>query len=108
MVAGKSPISSAALTRAPTKASPKLPPLPKLTIRRPVEANANPCLTIMATMLGKPTDVDIGSHSSRTLSTLVGVAPNSLYFQGRSLVTDGVFPQGAGRPMATHQPAAHH
>ncbi|KAF1822180.1 uncharacterized protein K489DRAFT_308719, partial [Dissoconium aciculare CBS 342.82] len=29
-----------------------LPPLPKLTIRRPVEANANPCLTIMATMLG--------------------------------------------------------
>lgn len=47
MVAGKT--SPAALARAAT--SPKLPPLPKLRVRRPDRAEANPCIGVMSSML---------------------------------------------------------
>ncbi|CAK4021350.1 Hypothetical predicted protein [Lecanosticta acicola] len=51
MVAGKN--TPASLSRAATQANPKLPPLPKLRVRKPDRAAANPCLTIMSTMLGE-------------------------------------------------------
>ncbi|KAM0701666.1 hypothetical protein Q7P35_010575 [Cladosporium inversicolor] len=48
MVAGKNTTNQ--LARA--AAAPKLPPLPKLRVRKPDQANANPCLGVMTTMLG--------------------------------------------------------
>ncbi|WPH00406.1 hypothetical protein R9X50_00323300 [Acrodontium crateriforme] len=50
MVAGKQ--SPSALARASAAASTKLPPLPKLRIRRPDRVEANPCLGVMSSMLG--------------------------------------------------------
>ncbi|KXT01358.1 hypothetical protein AC578_6656 [Pseudocercospora eumusae] len=50
MVAGKT--SKEALARAAVQPTPKLPPLPKLKVRRPDQGNANPCLAIMSSMLG--------------------------------------------------------
>jgi hypothetical protein len=47
MVAGKNTTN---LARA--AAAPKLPPLPKLRVRKPDQTNANPCLGVMSTMLG--------------------------------------------------------
>ncbi|KAK8215309.1 40S ribosomal protein mrp10 [Zalaria obscura] len=38
-----------AVTRA---AAPRLPPLPKLRVRRPDQANANPCIGMMSSVLG--------------------------------------------------------
>lgn len=37
------------VTRA---AAPRLPPLPKLRVRKPDQANANPCIGIMSSVLG--------------------------------------------------------
>ena len=48
MVAGKNTTNQ--LARA--AAAPKLPPLPKLRVRKPDQTNANPCLGVMSTMLG--------------------------------------------------------
>lgn len=48
MVAGKNTTNQ--LARA--AAAPKLPPLPKLRVRKPDQTNANPCLGVMTTMLG--------------------------------------------------------
>jgi len=48
MVAGKGTPQS--LAKAAT--APKLPPLPKLRVRRPNETNANPCIGVMSTVLG--------------------------------------------------------
>jgi hypothetical protein len=48
MVAGKN--TTHQLARA--AAAPKLPPLPKLRVRKPDQTNANPCLGVMTTMLG--------------------------------------------------------
>ncbi|KAH9840425.1 mitochondrial ribosomal protein 10 [Teratosphaeria destructans] len=50
MVAGKN--SQQALARAATASSPKLPPLPKLRVRRPDKAEPNPCLGVMSSVLG--------------------------------------------------------
>lgn len=50
MVAGKQ--SPSAVARASAAASTKLPPLPKLRIRRPDRVEANPCLGVMSSMLG--------------------------------------------------------
>lgn len=48
MVAGKN--TPQALARAaPT---PKLPPLPKLRVRKPTQGDANPCLGMMTSVLG--------------------------------------------------------
>ncbi len=47
MVAGKT--SPLALARAAP--SPKLPPLPKLRVRKPNAAEANPCIGVMSSML---------------------------------------------------------
>lgn len=49
MVAGKSSPSS--LARA--AGAPKLPPLPKLRVRKPDRADANPCIGMMSSVLGK-------------------------------------------------------
>ncbi|KAF2724771.1 mitochondrial ribosomal protein 10 [Polychaeton citri CBS 116435] len=49
MVAGKNQ-SQHALQRAAS--APKLPPLPKLRVRRPDAASANPCLGAMSSVLG--------------------------------------------------------
>lgn len=49
MVANKSIPPS--LTRT-TASAPKLPPLPKLRVRRPDATNANPCLGVMSSVLG--------------------------------------------------------
>ncbi|KAK5130017.1 hypothetical protein LTR08_002533 [Meristemomyces frigidus] len=48
MVAGKSNAQS--LARA--AGAPKLPPLPKLRIRKPDRADANPCIGVMSSVLG--------------------------------------------------------
>lgn len=48
MVAGKNTTNQ--LARAAS--APKLPPLPKLRVRKPDQTNANPCLGVMTTMLG--------------------------------------------------------
>ncbi|KAK3078618.1 hypothetical protein LTS18_007048 [Coniosporium uncinatum] len=37
---------------ATTKVAPKLPPLPKLRVRRPNKPSENPCLGIMSSVLG--------------------------------------------------------
>ncbi|KAI5362262.1 Putative ribosomal protein MRP10 [Septoria linicola] len=50
MVAGKT--SKEALARAAQTTAPKLPPLPKLRVRKPDKGEANPCLGIMSSMLG--------------------------------------------------------
>ncbi|KAK4502802.1 hypothetical protein PRZ48_006228 [Zasmidium cellare] len=50
MVAGKN--NASAVSRAATQAAPRLPPLPKLKIRRPDRADANPCIGIMSSVLG--------------------------------------------------------
>lgn len=50
MVAGKN--NAASLSRAATQAAPKLPPLPKLKVRRPDRADANPCIGVMTSVLG--------------------------------------------------------
>ncbi|KAM3416941.1 hypothetical protein BST61_g8528 [Cercospora zeina] len=50
MVAGKT--SREALARAAQTTTPKLPPLPKLRVRKPNKGEANPCLAIMSSMLG--------------------------------------------------------
>ena len=52
MVAGKG--NPQALARAAT--SPKLPPLPKLRVRKPDRADANPCLGVMSSVLGTATN----------------------------------------------------
>ena len=49
MVVGKN-TQSLARAAAPT---PKLPPLPKLRVRRPDRTDANPCIGVMSTVLGK-------------------------------------------------------
>jgi len=49
MVAGKS--NPQALVRTASTA-PKLPPLPKLRVRRPNGAAENPCIGVMSSMLG--------------------------------------------------------
>lgn len=41
--------NSQAVTRA---AAPRLPPLPKLRVRKPDQANANPCIGVMSSVLG--------------------------------------------------------
>ncbi|KAL1297312.1 hypothetical protein AAFC00_004863 [Neodothiora populina] len=41
--------NSQAVTRA---TAPRLPPLPKLRVRRPDQANANPCIGVMSSVLG--------------------------------------------------------
>ncbi|KAF2228803.1 mitochondrial ribosomal protein 10 [Viridothelium virens] len=38
--------------QAATKVAPRLPPLPKLRVRRPNQAEANPCLGVMSSVLG--------------------------------------------------------
>ncbi|KAK4897083.1 40S ribosomal protein mrp10 [Elasticomyces elasticus] len=48
MVVGKN--SSQNLAKAVS--SPKLPPLPKLRVRKPNRADANPCLGVMGSVLG--------------------------------------------------------
>jgi hypothetical protein len=48
MVAGKN--TTHQLARAAS--APKLPPLPKLRIRKPDQTNENPCLGVMSTVLG--------------------------------------------------------
>ena len=53
MVAGKT--SPQTLARTATTAAgtaPKLPPLPKLRIRKPNRADANPCIGVMSSVLG--------------------------------------------------------
>nr|OQO23226.1 hypothetical protein B0A51_10411 [Rachicladosporium sp. CCFEE 5018] len=35
-----------------TASAPKLPPLPKLRVRRPEATNANPCIAMMSSVLG--------------------------------------------------------
>lgn len=49
MVAGKN--NSQALAKAAS--TPKLPPVPKLRVRRPNRADQNPCIGVMSTVLGK-------------------------------------------------------
>ncbi|TKA34053.1 hypothetical protein B0A50_00033 [Salinomyces thailandicus] len=48
MVAGKN--NAQALARA--TGPPKLPPVPKLRVRKPDRADANPCLGVMSSVLG--------------------------------------------------------
>ena len=48
MVAGKN--NPQALAKAAS--TPKLPPVPKLRVRRPNRAEENPCIGVMATVLG--------------------------------------------------------
>ncbi|KXL45262.1 hypothetical protein M433DRAFT_61186 [Acidomyces richmondensis BFW] len=48
MVVGKN--NPQALAKAAPR--PKLPPLPKLRVRRPNQADANPCLGMMSSVLG--------------------------------------------------------
>lgn len=48
MVAGKN--TSHQLMKAAS--APKLPPLPKLRIRKPDQTNENPCIGVMSTVLG--------------------------------------------------------
>ena len=48
MVAGKD--TSRALAKVAS--APKLPPLPKLRVRRPDQTNENPCLGVMSSVLG--------------------------------------------------------
>ncbi|KAK3707581.1 40S ribosomal protein mrp10 [Vermiconidia calcicola] len=48
MVAGKT--SPQALAKTAT--TPKLPPLPKLRVRKPDRAEANPCIGVMSSVLG--------------------------------------------------------
>ncbi len=48
MVVGKN--NSQNLARAVS--SPKLPPLPKLRVRRPNTTDANPCIGVMSSVLG--------------------------------------------------------
>ncbi|KAM0693389.1 hypothetical protein Q7P36_006643 [Cladosporium allicinum] len=48
MVAGKNTTSHLAKAAA----APKLPPLPKLRVRKPDQTSANPCLGVMSSVLG--------------------------------------------------------
>ncbi|KAI7493354.1 hypothetical protein KC357_g1010 [Hortaea werneckii] len=48
MVAGKN--NAQALARS--AGAPKLPPLPKLRVRKPDRADANPCIGVMSSVLG--------------------------------------------------------
>lgn len=48
MVAGKN--NAQALARQ--AGAPKLPPLPKLRVRKPDRADANPCIGVMSSVLG--------------------------------------------------------
>ena len=52
MVAGKSNPQSLARAAVGGAAAPKLPPLPKLRIRKPNRADANPCIGVMSSVLG--------------------------------------------------------
>lgn len=52
MVAGKTNPAQLARSAAATSAAPKLPPLPKLRVRKPDRADANPCVAVMSSMLG--------------------------------------------------------
>ncbi|RMY48967.1 hypothetical protein D0865_07777 [Hortaea werneckii] len=51
MVAGKN--NAQALARS--AGAPKLPPLPKLRVRKPDRADANPCIGVMSSVLGMAT-----------------------------------------------------
>ncbi|RMY90551.1 hypothetical protein D0861_03604 [Hortaea werneckii] len=50
MVAGKN--NAQALARS--AGAPKLPPLPKLRVRKPDRADANPCIGVMSSVLVRP------------------------------------------------------
>lgn len=50
MVAGKN--TPAHLARTAAQPAPRLPPLPKLKVRKPDRADANPCLGVMSSVLG--------------------------------------------------------
>ncbi|KAK3066627.1 40S ribosomal protein mrp10 [Teratosphaeriaceae sp. CCFEE 6253] len=49
MVVGK---NTASQNLARAVSSPKLPPLPKLRVRKPNQADANPCIGVMSSVLG--------------------------------------------------------
>jgi len=73
MVAGKNTTSHLAKAAA----APKLPPLPKLRVRKPDQTSANPCLGVMSSVLGMwplkrkialncaPDTVENASHTPR-------------------------------------------
>ncbi|KAK1073626.1 40S ribosomal protein mrp10 [Friedmanniomyces endolithicus] len=58
MVVGKN--NSQNLARAVS--SPKLPPLPKLRVRRPNTTDANPCIGVMSSVLGTATPMGAGEE----------------------------------------------
>jgi hypothetical protein len=93
MVAGKNTTNQ--LARAAS--APKLPPLPKLRVRKPDQTNANPCLGVMTTMLG------MSSYSSqKELQFAFMQYCNS---PGGRHDTDSV-QQAAGHPQDTQRKAA--
>ncbi|RMZ26258.1 hypothetical protein D0859_09692 [Hortaea werneckii] len=61
MVAGKN--NAQALARS--AGAPKLPPLPKLRVRKPDRADANPCIGVMSSVLGM-VDQSVDGESGQT------------------------------------------
>ncbi|RMZ18040.1 hypothetical protein D0860_00014 [Hortaea werneckii] len=90
MVAGKN--NAQALARS--AGAPKLPPLPKLRVRKPDRADANPCIGVMSSVLGT---VDRSLHGesgqARGYRRLMG-----LEISGHILT---LAPQVAGPPKDT-------
>lgn len=66
--------NSQAVTRA---AAPRLPPLPKLRVRKPDQAGANPCIGVMSSVLGIPCHLLV--IASPILTTIPGCWASSGY-----------------------------
>lgn len=90
MVAGKNTTNH--LARAAS--APKLPPLPKLRVRKPDQTSTNPCLGVMSTMLGMWTSQ--GSAKSAIQTFNVPTCRDIRLIPA----------QVAGHPLATPQKAA--